>query len=579
MSDKRWVASGHLAAVLVLLFTDSALSVYVGVVADKFTTALQLKASGDFYWFLAAYAGIYVIQTPVQVFYGYLRTRLALIWRNWLSTDLFTRYYSNQAHRKLNADPTIDNPDQRMTQDVDTFCNSAIGLFISILDSTIKVLTFFSVLWSISHPLTYTVIAYAAGGSLIAVLIGKALIALSFKTTKSEADLRFGLASARNEADSIAFCKGEPIARAQAVAGLQTVIDTLLRVAAVNRNISLFATCYNFWMPLIPVAMMAPLYFHGDVAFGTITRASMAFTVIFQGATLLIGQFSGISNFGANINRLGTFIEALDENSADTPPAGPHIDFTEGKEIVFKDVSVFGTDPAKPIISKLNLRVPAGSSLLITGPHPTQTSALVRVMAGFWTSGSGQLQRPAFKDTMFLPSDPYLPECSLRQILGVDEGTDVERVHQVLKSVHLEQLLDTTGGIEGVQNWKATLTKSEIHRLILARIVLAKRDVVIADEVTYAVEPGDNELLYAVLGALGTTRITVGQPAQLAKYHDYVLDLLDDGTWKYYPANEHKELGRTLLPKPIELLPAITRQGAGFAAAVNANDANGKRKK
>lgn len=543
MSEKRTSGLVHLGAILALLFADAGIAVYVGVTAGRFTTALQLKATEDFYWFLAIYAGVLLVQTPVQVFYGYLRTRLALVWRSWLSTDLFGRYYSNQAHRKLTANTSIDNPDQRMTQDVDTFCNSAIGLFISILDSTIKVVTFFGVLWAISGTLTATVIAYAAAGSLITVWIGKRLVALSFQQTKTEADLRFKLASARNEADSIAFCKGEAIAKAQAVTGLRAVISTLMSVMNVNRNISLFATAYNFLMPLIPVAIMAPLYFNGDIRFGVITQANMAFTVIFTGATLLIGQFAGISNFGANINRLGSFIEALDETSAERTPPGKHIDVSEGKDIVFDNVTIFTAESEKPLVKDLNLRVAAGSRLLVIGPHPTQKSALLRVMAGFWTSGSGRLQRNSFADTMFLPSEPYLPESTLREILSAPAPVEEARILQVLKSVSLGHLSETAGGLDVAQNWKATLTKSEVHRLILARIVLSKRDCVIADEVSYALDEGDNELLYAVLGTLGATVISVGQPSQLAQFHDHILELLDDGSWRHYPANQHKTLG------------------------------------
>jgi vitamin B12/bleomycin/antimicrobial peptide transport system ATP-binding/permease protein len=537
----RLPAIGHLGAVLALLCVDTALAIYISTIAGDFSTAMQQKASGDFYKYLAIFAGLLVLQDPVQAFYGYLRTRLALLWRKWLSTDLFGRYYSNQAHRKLTTNTNIDNPDQRMTQDVDSFCNSAIGLSISIMDSLFKVLSFIGVLWVISRMLTGGVLAYAAAGSFIAVLIGKSLVYLAFQQTKNEADLRYKVASARNEAESIAFCKGEPIALSQAVDGLKRVIDTLLSIAIVNRNIQTFSNLYNSWMPLIPPLVMFPFYFRGEIEFGMIAQATIAFTAIFNGATLLIGQFSGISGFAANINRLGSFIEALDDIKADKVPEGPHIEVTQGKDIVFDSVSVFGPNPDHPIVANLNLRIPAGSSLLVTGPHPAQTSAFVRVMAGFWNAGSGRLQRPSFNDSMFIPLEPYLPESTLREILSVPTGVDDARVQQVLQSVKLGHLLDTAGGFEKVQNWKALLTKSEIHRLVLARIVLGKRDCVVCDEVTYAVEPGENELLYAILGTLGSTIITVGQPSQLAQYHDQVLELLDDGTWRVYPAKKHLE--------------------------------------
>ncbi len=325
VSEKRNSAILHLVAVLALLFVNAKVMVYMNSTAGDFMTAIEQRNSANFTHYLMMSALLILAVTPLQVFYGYLRTRLALLWRNWLSSSLFNGYFANNAYYKLLRNKDVDNPDQRMTQDVDTFCNSSVGLFISILDAVVNAGMMVGVLWAISPLLTGGVIAYSLIGSVIVILIGRALVNLQFQQSKTEADLRFGLAEVRREAEAIAFYRGEQIANTQSNTRLGKVISTLLTVAGVYRNIQLFTTPFNMLVGLIPAAIMAPIYFRGEIPFGTITSATLAFAAIFSGATLLIGQFGGITNYAAVINRLGSFIESLDAAGVEQLPPGKYI--------------------------------------------------------------------------------------------------------------------------------------------------------------------------------------------------------------------------------------------------------------
>ncbi len=155
-----------------------------------------------------------------------------------------------------------------MTQDVDFVCNSAIGLTISIMDSLFKVLSFIGVLWVISRMLTGGVLGYAALGSFIAVLIGKSLVYLSFQQTKNEADLRFKVASARNEAESIAFCKGEPIALSQAVEGAETSNRHASVGCAREQKHPAVLEHLQLLDATDTAPVMFPFYVRGDIEFG-----------------------------------------------------------------------------------------------------------------------------------------------------------------------------------------------------------------------------------------------------------------------------------------------------------------------
>ncbi|MBP9091025.1 hypothetical protein KBI23_08350 [bacterium] len=308
-SEMRKVGLAHLGGIILLMSVNAAVAVFVNHTAGSFMTAVEAKSLADFWFYLCCSVGAIAVAAPVQVFYSYIRTRLALVWRSWLSGSLIESY--GEVFEEINQRHDIDNAEQRVTQDAESFCNSAVGLFMSLVDAAINVLTFITVLWVIAPPLAFTVMVYSTMGLLVVSVIGKSLVGFNFQLMKNEADLRATLTQARTttagqEVDSEALTvkvKGK----------LADVVATLMDILKVNRNIQLFTNIFNALVSLIPVVIVAPSYFAGDIKFGTITQAVLAFGAVFNGATVIIGQFSGISSFAAITNRLGYLIEVMDQ--------------------------------------------------------------------------------------------------------------------------------------------------------------------------------------------------------------------------------------------------------------------------
>ncbi|MBS2008761.1 MAG: hypothetical protein JST01_17055 [Cyanobacteria bacterium SZAS TMP-1] len=318
-SSKSKVGLAHLVSILVLLAAKAVVAVFINQNAGHFMTAIEQKNLGSFYLYLVLSILAILTTVPIDVFYGFLRTRLALIWRQWLSESLIEKYFIDRAGLAIEDAHEIDNPEQRLTQDVDSFCNASLGLFISILDATINVCTFITVLWVISPTLSITVILYSSLGLVIVSHIGKSLIGLSSQQMKTEADLRAKLAEARGELVKSTGAQPATPAVVQSQYCLSAVISTLMNIMTVNKDIQLFTTAFNLLMPLIPAVIIAPSYFAGEVPFGTITEGVLAFTAVFHGATVLINQFNGISAFAAITNRLGSMIEKLETEETAAP--------------------------------------------------------------------------------------------------------------------------------------------------------------------------------------------------------------------------------------------------------------------
>jgi putative ATP-binding cassette transporter len=279
-------------------------------------TAIEQKSLGDVYLYLTLSIFAIFFTVPIEVYYNFIKTRLSLLWRQWLSQSLIDRYFVERLGLTIESSHEIDNPEQRITQDVDTFCNSSVRLSITILDASVNVCTFIVVLWHLSPVLAFTVIAYSTMGLLIVSNIGRTLIALSDRQIAIEADLRSTLKEAR--AQLIKTEKGSLVSTVkEAQSRLLSVVSTLMNIMMVHKNIQLFTGTYNHLMPLIPAVIMAPAYIAGDIQFGVITQAVLAFTAVFNGATVLIGHFGDISHFAAIVNRLGSLSEKMAGNGAE----------------------------------------------------------------------------------------------------------------------------------------------------------------------------------------------------------------------------------------------------------------------
>lgn len=315
VSNKSETGFTYLAIVLLLLIAKTYVAVFIVHTAGNFMTAIEQKSLGNVYWYLTLSVGAICFTVPIEVLYNFIKTRLALVWRQWLSESLIGEYFVRRLGLNIEKSLDIDNPEQRMTQDVDSFCNNSVRLSITILDASVNVCTFIVVLWNLSPALSFTVIIYSTLGLLIVSHIGKALIALSNQQVALEADLRSVLKETRAELVKTADDTSNPPVLStvkEAQSRLQAVISTLMSIMVVHRNIQLFTGTYNHLMPLIPAVIMTPAYISGDIEFGVITQAVMAFTTVFNGATVLIGHFGDISHFAAIVNRLGSLSEELE---------------------------------------------------------------------------------------------------------------------------------------------------------------------------------------------------------------------------------------------------------------------------
>ncbi len=542
-SDEKWRAQGLLALLILLLLVFTGLGVAISYANRNFFNALSERDSQEFTTALLMFLGVLIVATPVSALFDWVRKLLGVNWRLWLTGYYLRRYFSDRAYYHINNDKEIDNPDQRISQDIASFTSTSLDFLALIVASLIHLIAFIGILWSISKILVAILVAYAAFGTAVTTLFGKRLVSLNFLQLRKDADFRYGLVHIRNNAESIAFYRGEGREEHQVKERLQEAISNSLRLIGWERNLAFFQKGYEYVILVLPYAIMAPLYFSGEIKLGIVMQAADAFIQVLTALKIVVAQFQQISQFAAGVSRLESFDEAMERDGTRKVTAAPVIACREEHCLSLKQVTLLTPDYGQTLLRRATADVPSGGGLLIMGPSGAGKSSVLRAIAGLWTAGEGQISRPPLAEMIFLPQRPYMVLGSLRDQLlypFLDQKTTDEELRKALETVNLANLPDRVGGFDAVLGWGQLLSLGEQQRLAFARLLLTQPRYAFLDEATSALDVTNEALLYRHLRQAGATFVSVGHRPSLVEYHDQVLELQGGGGWRLASARGFK---------------------------------------
>ncbi len=368
----------------------------------------------------------------------------------------------------------MDNPDQRMTADVNLFCSTYGSILVDLLLAP----------FTISY---YSYQAYSRAGwpgptamfglFLVSAVVNKLLmspvVAATVEQEKREGDFRFRHVAVRVNSESLAFYGSAGEERRKVNLKLDSLCDVQQQVF--NRKFALdlatsifdyFGSIASYLVIAVPIFSGAYASLDGPELSKKISENSFVCMYLFYQFSKLVDLAGTVTGVAGATHRVVELIEQLRETSnAPHKNQGGEKDSGEGdggddgdvsddglNEVLvgsagadgpssssdgllvgqaeqplerrrqegnmllcqLVDLSIGAPESESCLISRLCLEVRSGTNVLIVGPSSSGKTSLLRTLRGLWDPLGGVIERvPRADSVFFLPQKPFLTNGSL----------------------------------------------------------------------------------------------------------------------------------------------------------------------
>ena len=549
------VLSVRISVLLSYYANDLFASLQVAFEGSTYPTDSSRQTGIDGFWTsMRIFAVLATVATVRSILDLYLMQRFTIRWRVWLTHRLVDDWLGGYAYYRGQLTRTpVDNPDQRIQQDIDIVTTvtgepntpshgSSGTLLFGAVEAVLSVVSFGTITWHLSGPLTvfettlpralfWIVIVYVLAATAVAFWIGRPLIGLRFVNEFRNASFRYAMIRMKEAASAAGLYRGEDAERKQLNGRLAEVVANYRRwltrmVMFLGFNLSV-SQAIN---PL-PYVVQAQRLFARQISFGDVIQSATAFHAIHDALSFFRNAYDAFAGYRAALIRLDGLI-TVNQRTRVMPQLGIAESSDDAVHLDGVDVR---TPDGRYLVRGLDLRLEPGESVVISGPSGCGKTTLLESLAGLWPYASGRVRFPVDgRDVMFLSQLPYLPLGDLATVTSYPLPSGQvggQQVQQVLLDVALPHLIIR---ITEIKEWAKALSVGEQQRIAFARILLQKPKVVFLDESTSAMDEGLELMLYRLIRAAlpDSIIVSVSHRETVEQHHERRLELLGDGLWR-----------------------------------------------
>ena len=544
-SEEKKSARLYLAGIITLTIAAVYMTLLLNEWFNSFYSALQNYDSGAVYRGLLRFTGLAFAHIAFAVYSYYLQQRLALRWRKWMTKNYLAKWTGQQMYYRLEmfSQGTADNPDQRISEDINLFTARTLSFMSGLLRSATTIVCFIFVLWNLSEILSFsaagqefhiygylvwTALAYSVLGTWITHKVGHRLVSLNYLQQKLEADFRFSMVRLRETAESVAFYNGAAKEESFLSNRFMTLLRNTLFIIKKQKQLSWLTNSYAQIAIIFPFVVAVPRYLSQNISLGGLMQIANCFGKVQDAMSYFVDVYASLAEWQSCAERLLSFdkhIAAIEKETEEKSGSLVREETPDRLRLTDVTISVPAMDENKrtrEIISSASCTIKSGEHVILKGPSGSGKSTLLRTLAGFWPYVKGHISMPAPSEMMFIPQKPYIPMGTSAEAASYPlETADEEILSPLLMECGLSHLMEKT---DTEADWSHILSLGEQQKLAFVRVFLRKPKWVFLDEATSAMDEETEEKMYRLLTALpGTTVISIGHRSTLDKWHDRVL--------------------------------------------------------
>lgn len=544
-SEEKKSARLYLAGIITLTIAAVYMTLLLNEWFNSFYSALQNYDSDAVYRGLLRFTGLAFAHIAFAVYSYYLQQRLALRWRKWMTKNYLAKWTGQQMYYRLEmfSQGTADNPDQRISEDINLFTARTLSFMSGLLRSATTIVCFIFVLWNLSEVLSFsaagqeihiygylvwTALAYSVLGTWITHKVGHRLVSLNYLQQKLEADFRFSMVRLRETAESVAFYNGAAKEEAFLSNRFMTLLRNTLFIIKKQKQLSWLTNSYAQIAIIFPFVVAVPRYLSQNISLGGLMQIANCFGKVHDAMSYFVDVYASLAEWQSCAERLLSFdkhIAAIEKETEEKSGSLVREETPDRLRLTDVTISVPAMDENKrtrEIISSASCTIKSGEHVILKGPSGSGKSTLLRTLAGFWPYVKGHISMPAPSEMMFIPQKPYIPMGTSAEAASYPlEMADKEILSPLLMECGLSHLMEKP---DTEADWSHILSLGEQQKLAFVRVFLRKPKWVFLDEATSAMDEETEEKMYRLLTALpGTTVISIGHRSTLDKWHDRVL--------------------------------------------------------